>query len=45
VIPGVWVRPFGQEDGEADDHLHIDIGYTVFEPVDMQDVRQSAEAS
>lgn len=33
VIPGAWVRPYGQEDGEADDHLHIDIGYTVFEPV------------
>jgi hypothetical protein len=33
VIPGVWVRPFGLEDGEADDHLHIDLGYTVFEPV------------
>jgi hypothetical protein len=33
VIPGVWVRPYGQGDGEADDHLHIDIGYTVFEPV------------
>lgn len=34
VIPGAWVRPYGQEDGEADDHLHIDIGYTVFEPVE-----------
>jgi hypothetical protein len=34
AIPGVWVRPFGQEDGEADDHLHIDIGYTVFDPVE-----------
>ncbi|HET8743990.1 MAG TPA: hypothetical protein VFM98_00175 [Ramlibacter sp.] len=34
VIPGVWVRPYGQEDGQADDHLHIDIGYTVFDPVD-----------
>jgi hypothetical protein len=45
VIPGVWVRPFGQEDGEADDHLHIDIGYTVFEPVDAQDSGKSGEAS
>ena len=36
VIPGVWVRPFGLEDGEADDHLHVDIGYTVFDPVDAQ---------
>lgn len=32
AIPGVWIRPYGQEDGKADDHLHIDLGYTVFEP-------------
>lgn len=44
VIPGVWVRPFGQEDGEADDHLHIDIGYTVFDPVDGPDSKPT-EAS
>lgn len=37
VIPGVWIRPYGQEDGEADDHLHIDLGYTVFDPVDAPD--------
>lgn len=34
VIPGVWVRPFGAEDGQADDHLHIDIGYTLFDPTE-----------
>lgn len=45
VIPGVWVRPFGQQDGEADDHLHIDIGYTVFDPVDGQDIGTSTEAT
>jgi hypothetical protein len=45
VIPGVWVRPCGQEDGEADDHLHIDIGYTVFDPVDGPDVGDAGEAS
>jgi hypothetical protein len=45
VIPGAWVRPFGPEDGEADDHLHIDIGYTVFDPVDERDPRQTREAS
>ena len=33
VIPGVWVRPYGEEDGQADDHLHIDIGYTLYDPV------------
>ena len=32
VLPGVWVRPFGPGDGDADDHLHLDLGYTVFEP-------------
>jgi hypothetical protein len=45
VIPGVWVRPFGPEDGEADDHLHIDLGYTVFEPVGGQDASGTTEAS
>ena len=44
VIPGVWIRPCGQADGEADDHLHIDLGYTVFEPVDGQDAPASTEA-
>lgn len=44
VIPGVWVRPFGQEDGQADDHLHIDIGYTVFDPVEAEDGGDSTEA-
>jgi hypothetical protein len=45
VIPGVWVRPFGQEDGEADDHLHIDIGYTVFDPPNEPESSPSTEAS
>jgi len=44
AIPGVWVRPFGQEDGEADDHLHIDLGYTVFDPVQRQAGGQPWEA-
>jgi hypothetical protein len=34
VIPGVWIRPFGSGDGHADDHLHLDLGYTTFEPLD-----------
>lgn len=45
VIPGVWVRPFGQEDGEADDHLHLDIGYTVFDPVEVRDDNETSEDS
>lgn len=43
VIPGVWVRPYGQEDGQADDHLHLDIGYTVFDPVDAPDRTEPEE--
>jgi hypothetical protein len=31
-IPGVRVRPFGTGRGEADDHLHIDLGYVVSVP-------------
>jgi hypothetical protein len=33
VIPGVWLRPYGPGIGEANDHLHIDLGYVVAEPV------------
>jgi hypothetical protein len=31
-IPGVFVRPFGAGRGEADDHLHLDLGYVVTVP-------------
>jgi hypothetical protein len=34
AIPGIWIRPFGLREGAADDHLHLDLGYTVFEPLD-----------
>jgi hypothetical protein len=44
VMPGVWIRPYGQEDGEADDHLHVDIGYTLFDPVDERDGGNTGEA-
>lgn len=45
VIPGVWVRPCGQEDGEADDHLHLDLGYTLFDPVDEPGRSKPTEAA
>jgi hypothetical protein len=44
VIPGVWIRPYGQEDGEADDHLHVDLGYTVFDPVNGEDASEGTGA-
>jgi hypothetical protein len=31
-IPGVFVKPFGTARGEADDHLHLDLGYVVTVP-------------
>ena len=43
VVPGVWIRPYGPGDGEADDHLHIDLGYTVFDPY-VQDERADSQA-
>lgn len=32
ALPGIWIRPYGPAAGEADDHLHLDLGYTTFEP-------------
>jgi hypothetical protein len=37
VLPGIWIRPHGPGVGEADDHLHLDLGYTVFEPCVQDD--------
>jgi len=30
--PAVFVRPFGPEQGQTDDHLHIDLGFTSLTP-------------
>lgn len=32
-VPGLWIRPYGIEAGCADDHLHLDLGYVIVEPV------------
>lgn len=34
VLPACWIRPYGPAEGQADDHLHIDIGYALLEPVE-----------
>jgi len=31
-MPGVYVRPFGNQPGYTDDHLHLDFGYVVAVP-------------
>jgi hypothetical protein len=32
VLAGCWTRPFGHAEGEADDHLHLDLGYVTAVP-------------
>lgn len=32
LSPAFWARPFGHGVGETDDHLHLDLGYTVVAP-------------
>lgn len=39
LSPAVFVRPFGREEGQTDDHLHIDLGYASLIP------RECSEAS
>ena len=39
LSPAVSVRPFGREEGQASDHLHIDLGYASLTP------RECSEAS
>jgi hypothetical protein len=32
LLPGMWIRPYGHDVGEADDHLHVDAGHVVSVP-------------
>lgn len=32
VLPAAWIRPYGHAPGFADDHLHLDLGYTISVP-------------
>jgi hypothetical protein len=32
LMPGLYVRPYGGGVGQADDHLHLDLGWTVVVP-------------
>jgi hypothetical protein len=34
AVPAFWPRPFGDAPGTADDHLHLDLGYSIFVPRD-----------
>ena len=37
LSPAVFVRPFGRERGQTDDHLHIDLGYVSLTPRECSD--------
>jgi len=39
LSPAVFVRPFGREEGQTNDHIHIDLGYASLTP------RECSEAS
>lgn len=32
TLPAAWTRPFGDDKGQTDDHLHIDFGYVLSMP-------------
>ena len=33
-VPSAWIRPYGPDEGLADDHLHLDLGYVTRRPTD-----------
>jgi hypothetical protein len=37
LSPAVFARPFGREQGQTDDHLHIDLGFASFTPRDCSE--------
>jgi peptidase M15-like protein len=37
LSPAVFVRPFGREQGQTDDHLHIDLGFVSLTPRDCSE--------
>jgi Peptidase M15 len=37
LSPAVFVRPFGREKGQTNDHLHIDLGYASLTPRECSD--------
>jgi hypothetical protein len=37
ALAGCWLRPFGTATGQADDHLHLDLGYVTAVPPGMSE--------
>jgi len=46
VLPAAWIRPYGPDEGMADDHLHLDLGYVAARPTSGKTASQEdAEAA
>ena len=43
VMPGVYVRSYGNTVGESDDHLHIDLGYVEVIPHNISEAYEMKE--
>jgi hypothetical protein len=43
-LPGWWVRPYGSENGQADDHLHLDLAYLHLTPREAPSENDHEEA-
>ena len=39
ALPACWTRPYGSTAGQADDHLHLDLGYVTVVPADVSEAR------
>lgn len=44
LSPAVWVRPYGHDVGETDDHMHLDVRYAVVAPHTGGDERDAVDA-
>jgi hypothetical protein len=38
AVAGCWTRPYGHGRGQADDHLHLDLGYVTVVPREISEV-------
>jgi hypothetical protein len=37
ILSTAWIRPYGAEPGQADDHLHLDLGYATVVPAGVDE--------
>jgi hypothetical protein len=42
TLVGCWTRPYGWEEGFADDHLHLDLGYVTVVPRQLSETTAGA---